>query len=267
MTRRFGWLCPCATVAWIVTACGGTVVDRTPPKERLKTDGAARCQAACKVLASCPSKDTCDCGCACPAGTPGCCDTVCMCGGATPSFDGCARDCSDAVDAELKSAADCAGLLLAVLDCVAGSSCTSGMPCRAEQQAYAGCAKAGAATTTPPSDVGGSGGGAAPTGGAPSANPPAAGGGDPAPTAGGPLTCNEGFGTSSDGPPAPGSVACENIASQCSDGREYRMTCVAQPDGSVACQCFASGVLGTVFVDASCDSALASMSQRCGWPL
>ena len=125
----------CVLFASGIHACGGTVIDDRPPRERLRNDGATGCAAACKALIACPGKSSCDCACECPADAPNCCDS-CTC--KPPSVDDCAKDCKEEVDKELAADRGCEDELLGLIDCAARGSCDPSS-CAAENQAYKHC--------------------------------------------------------------------------------------------------------------------------------
>jgi hypothetical protein len=70
---------------------------------------------------------------------------------------------------------------------------------------------------------------------------------------------------------APGIVVCALVYNGCSDGQRYTVTCVAEQDNSVTCQCDVSGSGGIAYHTGSCPDfprpldGGASVSTSCGW--
>lgn len=222
----------CLLFASGIHACGGTVVDGRPPRERLRNDGATGCEAACKALIACPGKSSCDCACDCPPDAPNCCD-ACTC--KPPNVDDCAKDCTEEVDKELAADRGCEGELLGLIDCAARGSCDRNS-CAAENQAYKQCTS---------SNVG---------------PPPAA----PGPAG---VSCSDASASASGGTsPQPGDVACDMGLSGCSDGHAYRLVCTTREDGEISCECSVDGIAAGVLVVLSCTDAPALARELCGWP-
>jgi hypothetical protein len=148
-------------------------------------------------------------------------------------LDDCASSCKGQVDKVLASNDGCEGEMLAILDCALKSTCSESSPCKAESDAFEQCQTAARAN-----------------------NP-----NRPGPTA---PTCGLATGSSVADPPVPGSVACEAGLSGCSDGSEYRVSCTAQTDGTVSCEC--SDKTGPTYTAASCAEAIPLAGVNCHWP-
>ena len=67
--------------------------------------------------------------------------------------------------------------------------------------------------------------------------------------------------------PAAGTVVCQHGWADCSDGQSYDITCLQQPDGTLACQCLVDQQITTTFIASQCTEDLAAANGTCGWAL
>ena len=230
-------------------ACGGAVKDDRPPSEQLRTDGPARCHAACQTVVKCGLASECDCGCACPANATDCVCGACEC--PSTKQDTCESDCSKAVKRTLGATPACAEEMLALLDCVASATCTgkSESICKAEQGTFEDCNEQDPSSTPPP------------------AIDPAG----PAPTSPAAVAC--GIETSAGSSAAegsslpPGTPFCKQEWQSCSDGHSYNIECTVTPSTDLACTCIRDGLPEATFTGLACPGSTSAVNALCNWHL
>jgi hypothetical protein len=234
----------------VAVACGGSVKDDRPPSEQLRTDGAARCHAACQTLVTCGLSSDCDCGCSCPAGATDCECGACEC--PEGHVDTCESECGETVKKVLDKTVPCDKEFVAILDCLASAKCSGDSKdiCRTEEVAFKECGSEDHATPPPSAtDLPGP----APTGDAFS------------------VACEMQGTIGSKTPPGtilpPGEVSCESYFQGCSDGSRYSIECRVTEGSNLACSCLVDGVVRGTFSETTCPQLAGDANVRCGWYL
>lgn len=234
--------------AFVAAACGGTVRDDRPPSEVLRTDAPARCHTACQTVVKCGLDSDCDCSCTCPPNASDCECGPCVC--PRTKQDTCEKDCAEAVSKALDGAPPCDGEMLALLDCLAATSCVvkTDNACKTEQGALAGCQRQ-----------------------AHSSPPPAIDSSDPAPRPPVTVTCSNEIvsGTApSDGSSVPpGAPFCKQEWQSCSDGHSYGVECTVTPATDLACTCIRDGLPEVTFITPACPGSTSDVNAQCNWHL
>lgn len=222
-----------AATPGLATACGGTTTGSSATS-RLEQDGAGLCADACETLVACGMSGGSTCAC---SGSSDAAEPTCTC--EEPSAGRCAESCTEDIDELLEDAPACADELLSLLDCVAGAACEDAR-CETARERLEECED-----ETDRDDV-----------------KEVRGARDG-------VTCDEGFGSgSTGGPPLQGEPVCEQGFGGCSDGHDYRASCVARSDGGTDCVCLVDGLIGGQFSsDGTCTHGADFLNEVCGWNL
>jgi hypothetical protein len=207
----------------------------------------SRCSSACALLVECGGEESCV-----QEGDVVECVTP-------PDRDECESGCNEVITEAIQAGGErCESLASALLDCVDRSSCEEILSgddlCDPEQQALETCSGSSGRDDNAKDSNGTSGFG----------------------VAGPAVSCQAGIGAVAENPggETPPGVACDNQWLECSDGHDYRVSCVDhQGTGTVVCSCIVDGIVtggfggGEICTAVTEGGAAAISNAECGWSL